>query len=237
MLDRGNLSRRGFLHRSLAGLAAAGVPAWFAREVVAAQEESAANARRPGPNGEIVMGAIGIGSPASRGLGVYGNLRRQKGVRFVAACDVDKRHLERAVAIMKKDSKSDDVRAHEDYRRLLEDKDINAVLIATPDHWHAQIAIEAMRRGKDVYCEKPLTLTVEEALAVMKVAEQTGAVLQTGSQQRSEYGGKFRLACELVRNGRIGKLKKVECRIGANPTSPKLPATEPPPELNWDFWL
>ena len=234
MFERGNLSRRGFLRHTTSALVAAGLPLWYAREV-AGEEDSVSARKKPGKDGELVMGAIGIGSPKSRGRGVYNNLTRCKGVRFVAACDVDKSHLDRAVSkdMAKEDEK---VQGYEDYRELLERKDINAVLVATPDHWHAQIAIDAMRRGLDVYCEKPLTLTVEEALAMMEAGKQTNAVLQTGSQQRSEYGGKFRMVCELIRNGRIGKLKKIECRIGTNPKG-TFEVAEVPKGLNWDFWL
>jgi predicted dehydrogenase len=236
MLERGNLSRRGFLQRSLAGMAAAGLPLWYAQELLAAAEERAAIERKPiGPNDRIVMGAIGIGSPQSRGRAIYGEARHQKGVLYTAACDVDARHLKNALEMMKKDGF--DARGFEDYRSLLADKDINAVTIATPDHWHALVAIEAMKRGKDVYCEKPLTLTVAEGQALVKVARATNCVFQVGSQQRCEMAGRFRLAVEVVRAGRLGRVGRIECRIGGNPQSGPIPKAPVPEGLNWDFWL
>ncbi len=235
-MHKGNLSRRGFLQRSLAGLAAAGIPAWYAREVLAAEEQQAAAARKPAAaNDRITMGVIGVGSPQSRALQLYDTSKKFKELQFTSVCDVDGRHLEHAIGIFKKDGYP--VTAHKDFRRLLDDKDLTTVLIATPDHWHALIAIEAMRKGKDVFCEKPLTLTVEEALALVKVAQETGRVFQTGSQQRSEFGGKFRLVAELVRAGRLGKVARVECHTGGNRTSGPLPEVPPPKELDWDFWL
>jgi predicted dehydrogenase len=230
-MDRGNLSRRGFLRRSLAGLIAAGYPAWYAQELIALAEEGAV---KKAAADEIVMGAIGIGSPASRGRDIYNHARGHKGVRYVAACDVDGRHLERAVKMMK-DHGFADATGYKDFRELLDRKDINAVTIATPDHWHTLVALEALRKGKDVYCEKPLTLTIDEGKYLVKAVKETGKVFQVGTQQRSE--GPFRLACELVRNGRIGKIKRVETRIGTNPTSPELPKVDPPKELDWNFWL
>jgi len=225
---RGSLSRRGFMQKSLGAMALAGLPAWYAQELIAAQQEQAAE--KP-PEG-VKMGAIGIGSPQSRGRAIYNDARRQK-AQYVAACDVDARHLKNALGMMEKDGFKG-AKGYEDFRELLDRKDIDAVTIATPDHWHALVAIDALKKGKDVYCEKPLTLTIEEAYALEKVAKETGKVFQTGSQQRSD--ARFRLACELVRNGRIGKVQSIEARIGRNPQ--KTCKVAPVPEgLNWDLWL
>jgi predicted dehydrogenase len=228
-MNRGNLSRRGFLHRALAVMAATGVPAWYGREVLAQDKKET----RVGPNDKVIMGAIGIGSPQSRGRAIAHDALNTKRAQYIAVCDVDGRHRDNAVADMKKAGQ--EVKAYKDFRELLDNKDIQAVTIATPDHWHAIIAVEAMKRGKDIYCEKPLTLTVAEGQAVADVAKKTGRTFQTGSMQRSD--GRFRLACELVRNGRLGKIRRVETRIGANPTSPSLPKVETPKELDWNFWL
>ena len=237
MFERGTLSRRGFIQGSLASLTAAGLPLWYAREFVAAEEVGqAAQKRAVAAADKMVMGAIGIGSPQSRGRAIYNEARKQAGCVYTAACDVDARHLKNALDMMKKDGFTD-ARGYSDYRKLLEDKDINAVTIATPDHWHALVAIEALKRGKDIYCEKPLTLTVHEAMALQKVAKETGRVVQTGSQQRTEMGGMFRLAVELVRAGRIGKIKTIECRIGENPVSGPIPKAPIPDGLDWNFWL
>ncbi len=234
-MQKGSLSRRGFIQRSLAGLAAAGLPAWYAREVFAADEEKAARKKSDSPNERLALGAIGIGSPQSRGLAIMNDaLNLKQGVEYFAVCDVDARHRKRAARILN-DKHRMEAKQYEDFRRLLDCKEIDAVTIATPDHWHALVAIDALRKGKDVYCEKPLTLTIEEGKAVVKVAQETGRVFQVGSQQRSDK--RFRLACELVRNGRIGKVKRVETRIGANPTSPVIPVAKVPNGLNWDFWL
>jgi predicted dehydrogenase len=244
IMTKGNLSRRGFLARSLAALTVgAGLPEWYAREVLAQQQEQAAqNNRRVAANDRIVIGMIGIGSQQSRGLQLLGDLRPfRRQVAVVAVCDVDRQHRERAVAAVNDFNRGEGgvgnhpCQAYEDYRQLVARPDINAVIIATPDHWHTLIALAALRAGKDVYCEKPLTLTVEEGKALVRVAQATRRVFQTGSQQRSD--ARFRLACELVRNGRIGRVRRVETRIGENPRGGPFP-TQPVPEgLNWDFWL
>jgi predicted dehydrogenase len=234
-MHKGNLSRRGFMQRSLAALGAAGLPAWYAKDVFGAS--AAPDDKKPAANDAIVMGAIGIGPAPRRGRDIYNDARRaNKGVVYVAACDLDKRHLDYALEMMKKDG-FPDAKGFKDYRELLDNKDINAVTIAVPDHWHTLIAVEALRKGKDVYCEKPLTLTIDEGKALVKVAKETGRVFQVGSQQRSD--ARFRLACELVRNGRVGKVKRVETRIGGIDPYKTGPFKKAPvPEgLDWDFWL
>ena len=123
---------------------------------------------------------------------------------FLAVCDVDRRHAERA----KKDQRIGKGKAdvYEDYRKLLDRKDIDAVIIGTPDHWHTKICIDAMHAGKDIYCEKPLTLTIDEGKKLGQVAKETKRVVQVGTQQRSDHNRVFLLAVAMVRDGRIGKI-------------------------------
>ena len=245
MFERGNLSRRGFMQGSVAALTAAGLPLWYAREVFAADEAAAkVAAKTVGANDKLNVGVIGVGPRPRRSNDLYAAAKKFKHVNFTTVCDVDGRHLDYAVKQYQKDGYKD-VKGVKDFRELTSSKDVDAVIVAVPDHWHALIAIDALKNGKDVYCEKPLTLTVAEALAMMQAVEKTGRVLQTGSQQRSEMTTKFgpqtvsmfRLAAEVVRAGRIGKVKSIECRINGNPTSGPIPAVEPPKELDWDMWL
>ncbi len=126
---------------------------------------------------------------------------------------------------------------YEDYRKLLDRKDIDAVIIGTPDHWHTRICIDAMRAGKDVYCEKPLTLTIDEGKKLGQVAKETGRVVQVGTQQRSDHNRVFLLAVAMVRAGRIGKVRKVTAAIGGGPTGGPFPVAKPPADLNWEMWL
>src|SRR5437667_528785 len=160
-MQRGNLSRRGFLRRSLTALGAAGLPMWYARELVAADDVAAAK-KTADANDKITMGIVGCGSPQSRSLQVVNEGRSVKEIQYVGVCDVDAKHLDRAKNVMLQ--RGFDCKTHKDFRELNDRKDVNAVLVATPDHWHTLVAADALRKGKDVYCEKPLTLTVAEAV-------------------------------------------------------------------------
>ena len=124
---------------------------------------------------------------------------------------------------------------HEDYRRLLDDDQIEVILIGAPDHWHARMLIDAIQAGKDVYVEKPLTLTIDEGKEIRKAIAATGRIVQVGSWQRSDH--RFRTAVEMVRAGRIGKLQRVEVALGSNERGGPFSATPVPKGLNWERWL
>lgn len=220
-------SRRGFLQTGLGWLTAvAGLPAWHARELIAAELRREIAGNQAAPAESIRVGVIGTGG---RGTAIMKAAQGVPGVEVIAICDVDASHREKAASAVKGRPST-----HEDFRELLDKPELQAVLIATPDHWHALIALAAMERGKDVYCEKPLTLTVSEGPLLVRAARAANRVFQVGSQQRSD--ARFRLACELVRNGRLGKVEQVETFIGTNPTGGPFAAKPVPTGLNWDFW-
>lgn len=155
---------------------------------------------------------------------------------FAALADVDSNVLGANVDKTEKaQGKKPD--SYKDYRKVLDRKDIDAVMIATPDHWHTKIAVEAMLAGKDVYCEKPLTLTIAEGKLIEKVVKETGRVFQVGTMQRSECSNRFIQAVALVQAGRIGTVKKVTCGIGGFGPSPTIPVAPVPEGLDWDVWL
>jgi len=194
---------------------------------------SLASARRPAPSDRVVVGSIGVGDLGRRHH-LANRLLPNPRVEVAAVCDVDRNHRDQAAAdVLARTGRR--VAAYKDFRELCDRRDIDAVLIAVPDHWHALIAIYAMETGKDVYCEKPLTLTIEEGRAMVRAARRYGTVFQTGSQQRSD--GRFRLACELARNGKLGKLIRIDTHIGGIDAGQWQPPTTPPPELDWNFWL
>jgi predicted dehydrogenase len=184
-----------------------------------------------GPNGKLTMGFIGMGIQAR---GLMGGFLGQD-TRVLAVCDVDTNR--RNAAKQKVDSfyKSTDCAAYNDFRDIINRKDIDAVCIATPDHWHAVTTLAALRSGKDVYCEKPLTHNIHEAIEVMKAVDANQRVLQTGSMQRSSR--EFRVACELVRNGVIGKIHHVECQFGDPGRPCDLAEETMEPGLDWEMWL
>jgi len=229
------MSRRRMLSSSAAGLMAAGLPAWFAVEAEAMEREQEAKGQKKfDANSQINIGLIGPGGSRGgfrQGLGDTMHAAGKPGVKIVAVCDVDALHKTEAANAFKLDMKD----AYKDYRELLARKDIDAVVIGTPDHWHTIIATAAMKSGKDVYCEKPLTLTIDEGKRLVKMQKATGRVFQTGSQQRSD--GRFRLACELVRNGRIGKIKTVTCHLPGGNVGGPFEVKQVPADLDFDFWL
>ena len=163
----------------------------------------------------------------------------------MAVCDCDttrreharKRVDEHYAKEKTKGADSKGCKGYNDFRELLERGDIDAVVIATPDHWHAIQIIEACKAGKDIYCEKPLTLTILEAKTVIDAVRKHDRVLQTGSQQRTEFDGQFRKACEYVRSGRIGKVKTVYVNVGGPSRPCDLPEEPMEPGLDWDLWL
>ncbi|MEM6469737.1 MAG: Gfo/Idh/MocA family oxidoreductase, partial [Planctomycetota bacterium] len=152
---------------------------------------------------------------------------------IVAVCDVDKSRLERAVKLVK-EWLGTEPEATSDYRKIIDRDDIDIVHVSTPDHWHAKVAVEAMLSGRDVYCEKPMTLTIAEGQQLSEVYEQTGRILQVGTQQRSMK--QMLTAIALIRAGRLGTLRMAQCAIGGGPTSPNLPTAKPPKQLDWDRW-
>jgi predicted dehydrogenase len=217
------------MQRSLGALTVgAGLPLWYAREVLA---DDTPNNRKVGPNSRIQVGVIGTGDRFKGGL--RPDLQRHKDFVIMAGADVDRKHCEAVGKLCEAHYKVDFAK-YGDFRELCARKDLDVIVVATPDHWHALAAIAAMKAGKDIYCEKPLTLTIAEGQALVKVARERNKVFQVGSQQRSD--ARFRLACELVRNGRLGKIKTVETRIGENPQGGPFPVKPVPEELNWDMW-
>jgi predicted dehydrogenase len=156
-----------------------------------------------------------------------GNTACQLGEK-IACADVNLQHAERFAG-------DDACAVYGDYRKLLDRQDIDLVTIGTPDHWHTKIAIDAVMAGKDVYCEKPLTLTIDEGKKLCQAVRETGQVIQVGTQQRSS--AQFLLAVAVVQSGMLGKRVKATCFIGAAPTGGPFPTENPPRHLNWDAWL
>jgi myo-inositol 2-dehydrogenase/D-chiro-inositol 1-dehydrogenase len=196
---------------------------------------------RDAPSSKIHVGQIGCGRIA-RGHDLP-EVMKYDVARVVAVCDLDtKRAAEGRELVQRAHAKARggtlEVATYTDYRDLLGDPGIDAVVISTPDHWHAQVAMEAAWAGKDVYVQKPLSLTIAEGRALSDVIHRTGRILQVGSQQRSaDPWPQFRRACELVRNGRIGELRTVKIGLPGDPSGPEEPEMPVPGNLDYDAWL
>ena len=184
------------------------------------------------PNDKISVGFIGMGI---QNRGLQNRFMADSNVVAVAVSDCDTTRRNSARDRANKRYQNKDCKAYNDYREIINRKDIDAVCIATPDHWHAIQTVEAVNSGKDVYCEKPLTHNVHESVQVMKAVAKKKAILQTGSMQRSSR--EFRVACELVRNGVIGKVKSMAVNIGNAGIPCDLPTDKEEPGLDWNRWI
>ncbi len=218
-------SRRSFIKRCAAISACSGLPAWFWERELSAAEASPKTLSANDRPGIALVGCGGMGRVDAGLAAKFGDI--------VAVCDVDKKHADQAAQQFAKDGKVPV--KFSDFRNVMEQQDIHAVLTGTPDHWHTLVNLAATKAGKDVYGEKPLTLTIDEGKHLVEAVRQHKTVLQTGTQQRSDP--RFRLACELVRNGRIGKLKEVIAWLPAGLREGPFKSAAVPSELDWDFWL
>ena len=191
------------------------------------------------PSNRINIGIIGTGRIA-RDHDMPG-VWKYDDARIVAVCDLDAHRVADAKSYVenyytkKYGTPYNSVKTYEHYEELLANKDIDAVVICTPDHWHAKPAIDAARAGKDIYLEKPTSLTVEEGRKVSNAVNATGRIFQIGTQQRSSE--QFRVACELVRNGRIGQLKEIEVRLPGDPAGGDPTPMPIPDGFNYEKWL
>jgi predicted dehydrogenase len=209
-------TRRGFL-RSAA--AATVLPAWYLDECRAQPEAKGPTSKNDTP-GIALVGCGGMGRGDAKNAERFG--------RIVALCDVDENQLAAAGKTWPKAA------TLHDFRKVMDRKDVDVVICGTVDHWHTLVSLAAMRAGKDVYCEKPLTLTIDEGKRLVEAQAKTKRVLQTGSQQRSDKN--FHLACSLVRNGRLGKIKEVDVWLPAGRREGPFKPAPVPKNLDWDMW-
>jgi predicted dehydrogenase len=184
------------------------------------------------PNGRIVLGFVGVGN---MGTGHVRAFSKHDDVQIVGVCDVRQSHRDRAKGLVDARYGHIGCSTYSDFRELLARPDLDAVVIAVPDHWHALVGIEAARRGKAMYYEKPMGVSVAEAQAVRRAVRRYGVVFQFGTQQRSSEN--FRLACELVRNGRIGRLETIMIGSASHRYEPDPPTEPVPPGFDYDTWL
>jgi predicted dehydrogenase len=225
------MKRRKFIGQTLTGVAATiGLPTIVPASVFG----------KNAPSNKINIGQIGCGRIA-REHDLAETLKHDS-ARIIAACDVDRNRLEDAKRLIdgyygKKtgNEKYMDTKMYDDYREMLLNKDIDAVMISTPDHWHAQPAMEAALAGKHIYLQKPTSLTISEGRQLSQIVNKKGVVFQVGTQQRSSP--QFRIAAELVRNGRIGKLHTIKVGLPGDPSGPSAAEMPIPKNLNYNAWL
>lgn len=224
-MNKFHITRRDFFKRLSFVSAATGLPIWFLeRELAEAAETQSVTS----PNDKPGIALIGCGG---QGRGDASNAARFGDI--VAVCDVDDNQAENAVKqFTKKDKKPD---KFNDFRKVMEKKEVNIIVNGTPDHWHTLINMSAIKAGKDIYTEKPLTLTIDEGKRLAKAVRESKVILQVGSQQRSDRN--FRFACELVRNKRIGKLQHIIVGLPTGPREGPFSPQPVPAGLNWDYYV
>ena len=230
MIQSGTLSRRGFLTRAATAVAA---PIFLRSSVFGADGATP-------PSQRLTLGFVGVGKMCYSHLCRFADLAE---VEVRAVCDVQETKRQAAVKAVEEryakrpgaTTQGTRLGVYNDFRELLARPDIDAVVIGTPDHWHAIVAIQAAKAGKDVYCEKPMSLTIGEARAMVNAVRRYGRVFQTGSQQRSSR--EFRFACEMVRSGRIGQLTSINVNVGRTSEDCYLPEEPVPAGVDWDMWL
>ena len=221
-----HISRRSFLAKCTAAAASTGLPLWLVkRNLAAAQEVTPAPRSANDRPGIALIGCGGQGRADARNASRLGDI--------LAVCDVDEDHVEAAAREFSGNGKTPS--KFSDFRTVMEREDIQIIVQATPDHWHTLINMAAAKAKKDVYGEKPLTLTIDEGRRMVKAVRDNKIVFQTGTQQRSSQ--RFHTACELVRNGRIGKLKEVEVFVPAGERAGPFQPVPAPATFHWDFWL
>jgi len=226
IITRDPHSRRAFLRQSAAAAAAFAVPTIIPSSARGADGQTA-------PSNRITVGFIGTGDH-----GTGWNLPpflNHKDARVVAVCDVDNSHMERAKGMVNRHYKNEDCFATRDFREVLARKDIDTVMISTPDHWHTIISLLAIEAGKDVQCEKP-TLTIHEGKVLTDAVRKHKKVFQTSTEDRSVV--EYHRMAELVRNGRIGKLQRIEVILPKQPAGPGDATPQPVPAgLDYEMWL
>lgn len=226
MSQNKDITRRGFL-RKVAGIGAGTVAFPYI-----VSSSALGDAGGVAPSNRIVMGCIGMGSMGAADM--QGFMGKQE-VQVVAVCDVDKTQRDKAKTVVDEKYKNQDCQTYLDFRDVIERKDIDALSIALPDHWHSIPAVVGAAAGKDIHAQKPLARTIREGRAICDAVRRYGIIWQTGSQQRSSED--FHRACELVRNGRIGKVTTVEVGLPTGSASDNKPVQQVPEGVDWDFWL
>ena len=225
-MPKPNLSRRNLL--KVAGAAAAA--AVIGPYIVPASARGAD--RIPSPSNRVTMGFIGVGG---RGSALLSNFLGIKDAEVLAVCDVKKAARDQAQRGVNKQYAKESCGTHVDFRELLGRADVDAVVVGSTDHWHVPLALAAVRAGKDVYCEKPLGLSVEQDIALRDAVQRYGRVFQFGTQERSSWS--TRQACEIVLNGWIGKVHTIKVGTRYSRSSGNYPAKPVPPEIDYDLWL